>query len=418
VVNGKNLRTGVPRSLVADWTPSPDRPDPIAVLRAQEHERVAELLPIRHERMRASPFGFFRGAAAVMAADLARIAVTGLFVQLCGDAHLANFGGFATPERRLIFDVNDFDETLPGPWEWDVLRLAASVEVAAADRGFRRRDRARAVYAAVCSYRLRMRAFAAMTPLEIWYSYTNVRRVAEIQRSSKMGAGEHLPPKLVEDERGALRFRPDPPLVEPLDSSDERAIGVQHLLRAYGESLPAHVRVLIDRYRLADLARKVVGVGSVGTRCFVALLLTDRNEPLLLQLKEAVASVHEAYLPHSAFSNHAERVVFGQRLMQAASDVFLGWTSGKDGHDYYIRQLRDMKVVVDLALLDANALADYASHCGEVLARAHARSGNPQAIAAYLGKSDAFERSCVSFATAYAEQNRRDYESFCSAATA
>jgi uncharacterized protein (DUF2252 family) len=362
--------------------------------------------------MRASPFGFFRGAAAVIAADLSRISVTGLHVQLCGDAHLANFGGFATPERRLIFDVNDFDETLPGPWEWDVLRLAASVEVAGRDRGFRKRERARAVHAAVRAYRLRMRELASMTPLEMWYSYTDVRRVSEIQRSSKMGAGEHLPPKLVQDEHGALGFRSDPPLVEPLESSDQRAIGAQQLLRTYGESLPAHIRVLIDRYRLADLARKVVGVGSVGTRCFVALLLTDRSEPLLLQLKEATASVLESYLPHSAFSNHAERVVVGQRLMQAASDIFLGWTSGADGHDYYVRQLRDMKVVVDLTLLDPSALADYAAHCGAVLVRAHARSGSPQALAAYLGKSDVFERGCVGFAAAYAEQNQQDYDRF------
>jgi uncharacterized protein (DUF2252 family) len=414
-VKEKNLRAEVPRSLVGNWMPAADRPDPIEILLAQERPRVAELLPIRHERMRASPFGFFRGAAAVMSADLARITVTGLRVQLCGDAHLANFGGFATPERRLIFDVNDFDETLAGPWEWDVLRLAASVEVAGRGRAFRKRERARAVYSAVRAYRLRMREFASVTPLDVWYSSTDVRRVAEIQRSSQMGAGEYLPPKLVQSESGALQFRAAPPLLEPLGSSDERAIGVQRLLRAYGESLPAHVRVLIDRYRLADLARKVVGVGSVGTRCFVALLLTERNEPLLLQLKEATASVHEAYLRHSAFSNHAERVVVGQRLMQAASDIFLGWTSGTDGHDYYVRQLRDMKVVVDLMLLDANALADYAAHCGAVLSRAHARSGAPQALAAYLGKSDAFERACVRFAAAYAQQNQQDYERFCTA---
>lgn len=393
--------------------PADDRPDPIVILRDQERERVAELLPIRHERMRASPFGFFRGAAAIMAADLAQIPVTGLRVQLCGDAHLANFGGFATPERRLVFDVNDFDETLPGPWEWDVLRLAASVEVAAQDQKFTKPERKDAVYASAHAYRTRMRDFARMTPLETWYSYTDVRQVAELLRSSKMGPGEHLPPKLVEDEHGAFRFLANPPLVEPLDSTDERAIGVQKLLRAYGESLPSHVRVLIDRYRLGELARKVVGVGSVGTRCFVALLLTERHEPLLLQLKEATASVHEAYLPHSAFSNHAERVVVGQHLMQAASDIFLGWTVGADGRDYYVRQLRDMKIAIDLTLLDADGLADYAAHCGSVLARAHARSGDPQALAAYLGRSDTFERACVGFAATYAKQNLRDYERFC-----
>jgi uncharacterized protein (DUF2252 family) len=381
-------------------------------LHAQEAGRVAELLPIRHQRMRASPFGFYRGAAAVMAADLASLRVTGLCVQLCGDAHLANFGGFATPERLLVFDVNDFDETLPGPWEWDVLRLAASIDIAMRDRDFRRSSRERAVRDAVATYRLRMREYAAMTPLDVWYSHIDASRVAELARSRAMGPGEHLPPRLVRGKRGTMQFVPNPPLVEPLGESDERALGVRKVLSSYHESLPAQIRILFDRYALVDLARKVVGVGSVGTRCFVALFSTERGEALLLQLKEAVASVLEEYLRRSAFSNHAERVVVGQHLMQAASDMFLGWTRSADDHDFYVRQLRDMKVTADLERLRAAELADYALHCAWALARAHARTGDATAIAGYLGRSTAFDRAAARFAAAYADQNERDYETF------
>ncbi len=411
---GRSLRKSVPRSAFGSWVPASDRPDPLALIAAEERGRVAELLPIRHERMRASPFAFYRGAAAVMAADLAGMAVTGLRAQLCGDAHLSNFGGFATPERRLVFDVNDFDETLPGPWEWDVLRLAASVEIAARDRNLGRKAREDAVCACGREYRLRMRELAALTPLEIWYSRIDVRRVAELHESRSMGPGEHLPPKLVRDEHGRLAFRANPPLVVPLDAADERAAGARSLLALYGASLPTHVRALIERYTLVGLARKVVGVGSVGTRCLVALFVTQRDEPLILQLKEATSSALEPYVAPSAFASHAERVVVGQRLMQAAADLFLGWTRIEE-HDFYVRQLRDMKVTVDINLLNAAELADYASHCGWALARAHARTSDPQAIGEYLGRSGAFERALTDFAAAYADQNQRDYETFCKA---
>jgi uncharacterized protein (DUF2252 family) len=366
--------------------------------------------------MRASPFGFYRGAAAVMAADLAPVQVTGLRAQLCGDAHLSNFGGFATPERRFVFDVNDFDETLPGPWEWDVLRLAASVEIAGRDRDLRRTQRAAAVGMAVSSYRHRMREYATMTPLDVWYAHIDARRVSELARSRKMGPGEHIPPRLVRDRHGTMHFVANPPLVEPLDASDELALGARKLFETYHGSLPPQVRVLADRYALVDIARKVVGVGSVGTRCFVALFATDRGESLLLQLKEAVASALEEYLRRSAFSNHAERVVVGQRLMQAASDAFLGWTRSADDHDFYMRQLRDMKVSVDVTRLRAPELGDYAWHCGWALARAHARTGNPAAIGSYLGGGDAFDRAVVRFAARYADQNERDYERFVNSA--
>lgn len=373
---------------------------------------MPELLPIRHERMRASPFGFYRGAAAVMAADLACVPLTGLRVQLCGDAHLANFGGFATPERRLVFDVNDFDETLAGTWEWDVLRLATSLEIAARARAFRKRIRSSTVGAVVRSYRFRMLQYSRMPPLDVWYSHIDASRVAELARVRKMGAGEHVPPKLVRDERGNLQFVPNPPLVEPLDDDDERCIGARATFASYRETLPPQVRVLLDRFTLVRLARKVVGVGSVGTRCLVALFSTDRGEPLVLQLKEATASALEAYLPRSTFANHAERVVVGQHLMQAASDAFLGWTRSADGHDFYVRQLRDMKMTVALDRLDPFELEDYGAHCGWTLARAHARTGNAQHIAAYLGRSDAFDLAVTAFAARYADQNERDYETY------
>ena len=409
---GKTLRKRVARSELGNWKPAPDRPDPLAILQAQEQDRLPDLLPIRHERMRASAFGFYRGAAAIMAADLAHVPVTGLHVQLCGDAHLANFGGYATPERRVVFDVNDFDETLPGPWEWDVLRLAASIEVGARDRGVSPSASSTAVSRAVQTYRLQIRRYAGMTPLEIWYSRTDVRRIDELRGDTKKGSGEHMPPQLVQGQHGVLRFVPDPPLVEPLDASDERVVNGRALIEAYRHSLSAHVRPLIDRYKVVDFARKVVGVGSVGTRCYVVLLATERNEPLLLQLKEATVSVLEAHLPHSTYVNHAERVVVGQERMQAASDLFLGWTRSDDGHDFYVRQLRDMKTTVDLTALSPGGLADYANYCAWALARAHARTGDPQAIASYLGRSDAFDKAVAAFARAYGRQNELDYRAF------
>lgn len=397
---------------IKNWAPAKDRPDPVELLREQERDRVPELLPIRHERMLESPFGFFRGAAAIMAADLASIATSGLHVQLCGDAHLLNFGGFATPERRLIFDVNDFDETLPGPWEWDVLRLAASIEVAGQGLDLKGSRREEAIGATVRAYCNAMRQFARMSPLDVWYSRVNVKRIVELWKNAKMSNPEHLPPRLVRRKGGALSFRDNPPLMQRLSEKDERAIRARSLLKHYQTTLPPHVRVLAGRYQLVDMALKVVGVGSVGLRCYVALFTAPGRFPLLLQVKEADDSVLERYLGPSEYSNSGERVVNGQRLMQAASDIFLGWLRDEAARDSYVRQLHDMKASVDLTLLRAPEFADYAVHCGQTLARAHARSGDPAAIASYLGGGSQFERAIINFARAYANQNERDYERY------
>lgn len=436
VERGKRARGRVPRSTFGAWTPPADRPDPVEVLEAQGATRVPELLPIRHVRMAASPFAFYRGAAAVMAADLADQPRTGLRVQLCGDAHLLNFGGFASPERTLVFDLNDFDETLPGPFEWDVQRLAASFEIAARDRGFDDAERARVVLTAARAYREAMRGFAAMGNLDVWYTRLTVEDVAArygAERGAKAlqafrrnvekaESKDRLKAKakLTETVGGELRFRADPPLLVPIrdllaghDAHDLEAL-VRAALRSYRHSLPADRRHLLEGYRFVDLARKVVGVGSVGTRCWVALLVgRDDDDPLFLQVKEAEASVLEAHLGASGFANHGQRVVEGQRLLQAASDIFLGWQAvdGVDGrrHDYYMRQLWDWKASASVETMDPGTLEIYARICGWTLARGHARSGDRIAIAAYLGSGDTFDRSMATFAAAYAERNEADH---------
>jgi uncharacterized protein (DUF2252 family) len=431
---GRAARSGAPRSAHAAWAPPSGR-DPLAILEAQERTRVPELLPIRHGRMAASPFAFFRGAAAVMAADLAATPVSGLRVQACGDAHLTNFGVFAGPDRRLLFDLNDFDETAPGPWEWDLKRLAASFAIAGRERGFKRRRRAAATLTAASAYREAMRAFASQTNLEVWYARLDVealleevesenpsevkrvrRNVAKARGKDNLRALERLA-HLVD---GELRIRSDPPLVVPVEEllgagpAQDLQKALLEVIDHYRESLPADRRHLLDGYRFRHIARKVVGVGSVGTRAWVVLMTgAGDSDPLFLQAKEAEASVLEPYAGASRYRNHGHRVVEGQRLMQAAGDIFLGWCPavGIDGHqrDFYVRQLWDWKRSADVDAMSPRAFEIYARMCGWTLARAHARSGDRIAIAAYLGAGDSFDRAIAEFAEAYAEQSERDH---------
>ena len=418
------MTRSVPRSAFGSWTPSKDR-DILSLLAAQERTRLPELLPIRHERMRATPFGFYRGAAAVMAADLAGLPVTGLRVQVCGDAHLLNFGAYASPERSIVFDVNDFDETLPGPWEWDILRLTASVVVVARGSSFGPRRTNDAALATVASYRAAMAHFASVSPLDVWYDHveladmfasppatqTNTRR--SLLQAYAATPEQHAPTLT---EANQPRFVDQPPLFRKIPLGDEKAVPAKDVLATYRSTLPDSVQVLFDRYRLLDLAQKVVGVGSVGTRCYVALLQTERGESLQLQLKEADASVWEPYAGPSTYPHHGQRVVAGQRLVQAASDIFLGWTTDA-GISYYVRQLHDMKTSFPVTRLGPRDLTRYARLCAWTLAHAHARSGDPQAIANYLGRGSAFDESAAAFATTYADVTEADYQLYCRAVT-
>src|SRR5262245_11449514 len=423
---GRAMRKAVPRNSHGDWTAAADRPDPVAVLMDQGETRVAELLPIRHGRMAESEFGFYRGAAAGMAADLASTPTTGIAVQLCGDGHLVNFGGFATPERRLIFDVNDFDETLPGPWEWDLKRLGASFAVAARAKGLSDDVGETAVLRMASSYADVLASFTSMPTLDAWYASVDTDRleamVAAVGDAKTRGrfdkavarAHEHdnlqAVNKLTEVADGHRRIVDQLPLVGHVPGDDELD-RMQELLDGYRASLPDDVGHLLGRFRLADAARKVVGVGSVGTPCWIALLEGGAaDDPLLLQIKEADASTLEPHLGRSAYRNHARRVVEGQQLMQAASDLFLGWThDDTSGVDYYWRNLRDMKGSPDINTQSTNAFLLYAELCGATLARAHARSGDAAAISGYLGKGSAFGKALGRFATAYADQNELDH---------
>ena len=429
--DGRALRKTVRRSAAASWTPAPDRPDPVSVLAAQDADRVPGLVPLRHARMGVSPFTFYRGAAALMAADLASLPVTGLTVQLSGDAHLSNFGVFASPDRSLVFDLNDFDETLRGPWEWDVHRLVTSVVVAGRSRRFSARETTEAALAAVGSYRQAVASFAAMGPLDTFYARldTAALRATVARRRTKAATGMdsrlaaarkrtslQAASKLTEEIDGRLRFRADPPVLVPLAgvstgaSAKALADSVRTSYAGYVASLPDAVAFLLGRFELVDVAHKVVGVGSVGLRAFVALLQSPQGEPLVLQSKEAVASVLETYLPASPYARHGQRVVEGQEMMQATSDIFLGWSSaGGEGRDYYWRQLRDMKASADLETIGARELRFYAGMCGWTLARAHARSGPAPAIAGYLGRSDSFDRAALAFAKRYADLNGDDF---------
>ncbi len=428
----------MPRSSHAGWEPPGDRPDPIALLEEQAAERVPELVPIRHGRMSASPFAFYRGAAYVMASDLAGSPRTGIRVQLCGDAHLANFGGFASAERQLLFDLVDFDETLPGPWEWDVKRLAASAAVLGRENGFKSKQRKAIVRQLAGEYRRAIRQFASMKTLDVWYSRASASDVRRLWRSQASGSqvkrfdrsvakgrrkdSARALAKLGVTENGEARIRADPPLIVPVaDLVDPPAavrlkLGARKLLDSYLSSLSGDHRRLLERYRYADLARKVVGVGSVGTRCWVILLLgRDLGDALFLQAKEAPRSVLERFAGRSEFSNQGQRVVEGQRLMQAASDIFLGWLRQPLGledlkpRDLYLRQLWDSKTSVDTATMRPSDMGLYVRLCAWTLARAHARSGDSIAIASYLGSSEVFDRAIAAFAEAYADQNERDH---------
>ena len=436
---GRKARKSASRSSQAVWEPGPDRVGPLEVLAEQDKTRVPELVPVRYGRMLASAFTFYRGAAAIMAADLAASPNSGLRVQLCGDAHLSNFGVFQAPDRRLVFDINDFDETLPGPFEWDVKRLAASVAIGARDRRFDAADREAAVLAAVGSYRAAMAEFAVMKELDVWYSRLDVDSlVARWERRASKADRRRLEKnlakarnkdslralaKLTETVGGRLRIADRPPLLVPIDRLAERegqdpagiAELIQGLLATYRGSMDDQARVLAERYRYVDAAHKVVGVGSVGTRAWIVLLLgRDEADPLFLQVKEAGPSVLEPFAGASRFRNHGHRVVAGQRLTQAASDVLLGWLTveGIDGkkRDFYVRQLWDGKGSAEIDSMSVEAMITYAGLCGRGLARAHARTGDRVAIASYLGKSDKFDRAIAEFSTAYADQNEADYE--------
>jgi uncharacterized protein (DUF2252 family) len=411
---GKAARSQAKRT---DHAAAPDAAprDALAVLRATDATRVPGLLPIRYGRMAVSPFTFYRGAAAVMAHDLAGTPVSGIRVQCCGDAHLSNFGGFATPERNVVFDVNDFDETAPGAWEWDVKRLAASVEIAGDTIGFKRAQIDAAVAGCLAAYRTRMAQFAVMSTLDVWYDRVDEAALAAAINASspksgaKTATSSSVFPDIETASDGSLRFVDAPPHVyhDESEFSLELAAGA---FKTYARTLPIERRALFERFRFADVAIKVVGVGSVGTRCLIALFVAGSNDRLILQIKEAGESVLEPYAGRVPFKQHGERVVVGQHLLQFASDVFLGWTHTSDGHDYYVRQLRDLKTSADVDRMDAGQFAGYVALCGRALARAHAKgSGLAAAIAGYLGRGPAFDEAVARFARAYAEVNARDY---------
>jgi uncharacterized protein (DUF2252 family) len=435
---GKAARGATPLDSHAVWKAAGDRADPVAILEAQAQSRVPELVPIRYGRMMVSPFTYYRGAAAIMASDLATTPRSGFDAQISGDAHLSNFGGFASADRALVFDANDFDETLPGPWEWDLKRLVASFAVAARDRSIdRARDRRPIVLAVASAYREAMRAFAAMTNTEVWYSRLDIdelrrRFSGQVDKSSRKRLDKNLAKARTKDSvrglaklttmvDGEPRFISDPPLIVPIHEvvqADPELLRreLAKILLDYHKTLSEDRRRLAESYRMVHLARKVVGVGSVGTRAWIALLIgRDESDPLLLQIKEAQASVLEPYLGSSRHANHGQRVVEGQRLMQASSDIFLGWhrSQGIDGvtRDFYVRQLWDWKLSAEIESMSPDNLQTYAKMCGWTLARGHARSGDRIAIAAYLGGSDRADQAFASFAEDYADQNEDDYRS-------
>jgi uncharacterized protein (DUF2252 family) len=429
---GRSKRADVARSTQGEFTPAADRPDPVALVMQDEGQRLSDLVPLRHERMVADPFAFFRGSAAIMAWDLSHAPHTDLYVQMCGDAHLANFGVYAAPSRELVFDINDFDETLPGPFEFDVKRLAASLAIAARHLALGEDRGDQAVRAGVDSYRSAMRRFATMTDLEVWYSrhrVTELREVisqdpevAQIAQSTMAKAMRNTSARahsrLVEVGDETQSFRNDPPLLVRLVDLPQEETGslgreIEQIIDKYRRSLPDHLKVLIERYEVLDVARKVVGVGSVGTECYIVLLRgRRRGDPFILQVKQAGPSVFEGPLPRSRHRSAGARVVAGQRLIQAASDLFLGTLTAKDGTCYYVRQFRDAKGSVDLERMTASRLTAYARMCGTSLARAHARSGDSVAIQGYVGKGRAFDDAMVAFSRRYADQNEQDYAAF------
>lgn len=425
---GKDLRDEVSREAHGGWKPPKKRRDPVELLLESNEGRMAELVPIRFGRMLQSPFTFYRGSAAIMAADLATTPASGLRVQACGDAHLLNFGGFATPERQVVFDINDLDETLPAPWEWDLKRLTASMVIAAQHLQLKESEAARVATATAHTYRERMADYSSMSALHVWYDTITVDRVlAEVptdevrrriarrlEKAHQKSAADYIFPKLAE-HRGALpRIKDAPPLIFHLGEEQAPELGTQfrEAFASYRDSLPEHVRVLFDRFHFCDLAIKVVGVGSVGTRCGVALFMAADNDPLFLQVKEARASVLEPYAGRSVHPNRGQRVIAGQRLMQAATDIFLGWTTGRGGQHYYFRQLRDVKISAIVEGWDVDLLLAYGRLCAWALARAHARSGDAALIAGYMGSNATFDDAICEFAVEYSDQNQRDYRAF------
>jgi uncharacterized protein (DUF2252 family) len=428
---GRAARRVAPRGSHAEWAPAPDRPDPVDLLETQARDRIQELMPIRYSRMMASPFAFMRGSAIIMANDLASTPKTGIQAQLCGDTHLMNFGAYASPERALLFDVNDFDETLPGPWEWDIKRLAASFVVAGRDNGFDATDCREAARASAASYRRRMAEFSEMGELEVWYTRVGAEEVSGLLTDAKKKTTKKVN-KAVRKARGRDSLQAlskltrvvdgrrmiidDPPLLVRIPEEDDIRAQVYAILESYKRTLQDDRRHLLERYRFVDAARKVVGVGSVGTRAYVVLLEgRDENDPLFLQVKEAGTSVLENYVKSNTYEHHGHRVVAGQRLMQAASDIFLGWFRGTGGRDFYWRQLKDMKGSANVEGMSPDELVLYGGLCGWTLARAHARSGDRVEIAGYLGKSERFDRAIADFARAYADQTERDHAALCAA---
>jgi uncharacterized protein (DUF2252 family) len=425
---GRAARQSTPRSSHAVWKPAHDRPDPNVLLQEQAKTREPDLAPIRYARMMPSPFTFMRGSAIIMANDLGGTPNTGIQAQLCGDCHLSNFGLYASPERTLLFDLNDFDETLPGPWEWDLKRLATSMVVAGRDNGFGDSGCRRAAREAATSYRQRMAEYSEMGELETWYSRVSGDDVfglisdSRTRKKAKKGLTKargrdslQALSKLTRVVDGRRIFEDDPPLLVRVMENEIRE-QIDEILEMYRSTLQDDRLRLLDRYRFVDVARKVVGVGSVGTRDYVVLLEgRDEDDPLILQVKEAEPSVLEVHLPQSAYKHQGQRVVEGQRLMQAASDIFLGWLRGPAGRDFYWRQLRDMKGSVKVERTSPDELAIYASICGWALARAHARSGDRVQISAYLGKSERFDGAMVDFAVSYADQIERDHAALCAA---
>jgi uncharacterized protein (DUF2252 family) len=422
---GKELRTRASRESHAGWRPHKERPDPVKILVDSSKGRMKELLPIRYGRMLQSPFAFFRGAAAIMAEDLARTPSSGIRVQACGDCHLVNFGGFATPERRIIFDINDFDETLPAPWEWDLKRLAASFVIASANNKFKPRDSRRATLACVRSYRERMSELARMPALEVWYQSIDADAVMQSIRSSgtrkrlqkrlsktRERASEALFPKLTELKGGKVAIRDEHPLIFHPQTQGEKDLAtvMSKILEGYRNSLDESIRLILDRFQPVDWAMKVVGVGSVGTRCGIALMMAASADPVFLQIKEARKSVLEPYAGKSVYENSGKRVVTGQRIMQSASDIFLGWSEADTGRHFYVRQLNDAKLKPMVEIFDEITMEDYGRLCGWVLAHAHARSGDASMISGYMGSNDAFDEAVADFAEAYERQNERDYQ--------
>jgi len=422
---GKALREKCPRTSHAEWNPPHDRPDPVRLVLKADEGRLPDLLALRHGRMAASPFTFYRGSALAMADDLAGTQSTGIRVQCGGDSHLVNFRGLATPERRVIFAINDLDETLPAPWEWDLKRLAASFVIACRDNGLRESDAKNAVLTCVRSYRENMNEFSKMKALDLWYFAIDSdlllsrigdpklrrRYIKTLSKARESSTSEGLFPKLIDNADGAPVFKDQLPAIFHWKghSKEELQKEVMQRFAQYRETLAPQNRMLLDRYEIKDVAVKVVGVGSVGTACWVLLLMTGEGEPLILQVKEARASVLEAYAGKSVYPNHGQRVVNGIRLMQSASDIFLGWSEGRFGRHYYVRQLRDVKIKFAVETFDAAKMTMFADWCGSSMALSHARSGDSALISGYLGKSDTFDKAIAAFSVAYADQNEKDH---------